>query len=342
MASTEQGWWKTDAPLAQPTRYFEATFLPKAKALYRVWLRLSAASKSDDSVWVQFTGGTDANAAPLWRVGTTSALPVNLERCDGCGVSGWGWQDGAWWITNTPLVRFASGVPQTIRVQTREDGVRIDQIVLSPATYVKDAPGAPTNDGTVLPRTAAPLTPGNVVLRAVDAVARVGNWAIESDSTAADGKRLGTAERGWWNTASALASPPNYVDLTFAAVAGVPYRAWFRMSAYGNSAANDSVWAQYSGSLVSGQSAFRIGTTSGFPVNRERCDGCAFSGWGWQDSAYWTGKTGTITFATTGVQTIRVQTREDGVRFDQIVISPNDFLSAAPGATNNDATIVLR
>jgi hypothetical protein len=342
MASTEQGWWKTDAPLASPTRFFEASFVPVANAAYRVWLRLSAASKADDSVWVQFTGGSDANGAAQWRTGTTSALLVNLENCEGCGVAGWGWQDGAWWNASAPLVRFASAAPQTIRVQTREDGVRIDQIVLSPVDYLSNAPGAPTNDGTQLARTGAPLTAANVVLRAGDAVALVGNWANEADASGAGGRRLGTAERGWWNTQAALAAPPHHVDLTFTAIAGVPYRTWLRMSAYGSSGANDSVWLQYTRSLVDGQPAWRIGTTSGLIVNRETCEGCGFSGWGWQDAAWWTGQTGTITFATTGVQRIRLQTREDGVRVDQIVLSPDNYLAAAPGAANGDSTIVPR
>jgi hypothetical protein len=293
-------------------------------------------------VWVQFTGASDANGTAQWRTGTTSALLVNLEACEACGVAGWGWQAGAWWIANAPLVRFASSAPQTIRVQTREDGVRVDQIVLSPVDYLASAPGAPTNDGTMLARTGAALDAANVVLRAGDAVALVGNWASEADASGADGRRLGTAERGWWNTQAALAAPPNYVELTFTAIAGVPYRAWLRMSAYGNSGGNDSVWAQYSGSLVDGQAAWRIGTTSGLAVNREACEGCGLSGWGWQDAAWFTGQTGAVTFATTGVQTIRLQTREDGVRVDQVVISPDDFLAVPPGAANADSTIVPR
>ena len=342
MASTEKGWWNTAAALAAPANYFEVPFVPAANTAYHVWLRLSAASKADDSVWVQFTGARNASAAPLWRVGTTSGLPVNLEACSGCGVSGWGWQDGAYWLDGGAVVRFASAAPQTIRVQTREDGVRIDQIVLSPVRYMSDAPGAPTNDATTLTRTGAVLAARDVILRAVDAVRLAGNWKNEADATGADGRRLGSADLGWWNTTAALASPSHYVDLTFTAVAGVPYRTWLRLSAVGNSKANDSVWVQYSGAVVSGKPAFGIGTTSGLIVNRETCEGCGMTGWGWQDSAWWTGLNGTVTFATTGVQTIRLQTREDGVRVDQIVVSPSTYLSKAPGAANGDQTIVPR
>ncbi|HEX7772559.1 MAG TPA: PKD domain-containing protein, partial [Pyrinomonadaceae bacterium] len=51
-----------------------------------------------------------------------------------------------------PLVLFAASGTQTIRVQLREDGINLDQIVLSPQTYVSTAPGAFKNDSVILPR----------------------------------------------------------------------------------------------------------------------------------------------------------------------------------------------
>ena len=49
-----------------------------------------------------------------------------------------------------PLVYFNVTGPQTIRIQTREDGISIDQIVLSPATYLTTAPGPNKNDSRIL------------------------------------------------------------------------------------------------------------------------------------------------------------------------------------------------
>ena len=154
MQSSDAGWSSTGGPLAAPGDYFEARFVPQAQRAYRVWVRLRAAgdSKFNDSVWVQFSGAIDANGAPLWQVGSASALLVNLEACAGCGVAGWGWQNGAWWLAQDTIVRFPSASLQTIRVQTREDGVDIDQIVLSPVTYFDRAPGSPTRDSTVVPK----------------------------------------------------------------------------------------------------------------------------------------------------------------------------------------------
>jgi hypothetical protein len=49
-----------------------------------------------------------------------------------------------------------------------------------------------------------------------------------------------------------------------------------------------------------------------------------------------------ITFETTGLQTLRVQPREDGLAIDQIVLSPQQFLTATPGTLKNDTTIVSK
>jgi hypothetical protein len=50
-----------------------------------------------------------------------------------------------------PVISFAVTGPQRMRIQNREDGLAIDQIVLSPGTYLERAPGALTNDRTILP-----------------------------------------------------------------------------------------------------------------------------------------------------------------------------------------------
>jgi hypothetical protein len=48
------------------------------------------------------------------------------------------------------MLRFPEGGYQRIVIQTREDGVSIDQIVLSSETYVNTRPGAAKNDHTIL------------------------------------------------------------------------------------------------------------------------------------------------------------------------------------------------
>jgi hypothetical protein len=39
-----------------------------------------------------------------------------------------------------------------MRIQVREDGVMLDQIVLSPSTFMSAAPGPVTNDTTIVPK----------------------------------------------------------------------------------------------------------------------------------------------------------------------------------------------
>ena len=141
---------------ASPTDYFELTFNAVAGKAYRIWIRGKADYNywPNDSVFMQFSGSVDAGGAPVWRIGTTSAAEYNLEECSGCGVSGWGWQDNGWGSgVLGPLVRFNTTGPQTIRIQTREDGLSIDQIVLSPAAYLTTSPGPNKNDATILGKT---------------------------------------------------------------------------------------------------------------------------------------------------------------------------------------------
>jgi hypothetical protein len=63
------------------------------------------------------------------------------------------------------------------------------------------------------------------------------------------------------------------------------------------------------------------------------------SGWGWADNGYGT-LGGPVYFDSSGVQRIRIQQREDGLRIDQIVISADAYASTAPGSRKGDNTIV--
>ena len=82
---------------------------------------------------------------------------MNLEDCSGCGLSGWGWQDNGWGVgVMGQSIYFQTTGAHKIRVQVREDGLSIDQIVLSPVTYLSASPGTLMNDTTILPKTTAP------------------------------------------------------------------------------------------------------------------------------------------------------------------------------------------
>ncbi|MFN7913970.1 MAG: endonuclease/exonuclease/phosphatase family protein [Vicinamibacterales bacterium] len=152
IVSADRGWSSVDAPVANPHDYFEASFTAPANVRYHVWVRMRAAgnSKWNDSVWLQFSDARDAAGNPRYAIGTADGLLVNLENCKDCGHASWGWQDKAYWLQQANVVQFQNGGTHRIRVQTREDGVAVDQIVLSAATYLTSAPGPVANDTTLL------------------------------------------------------------------------------------------------------------------------------------------------------------------------------------------------
>jgi hypothetical protein len=154
LVTSDAGFVAADAPLANPTDYVDVTFDVNPATPYAVWLRLSASGDSmlNDSVWVQFSDAT-ANGSSVYPMNTTSGLLVNLAT-DGSGGSlrGWGWQHTAYWLSQPTTVTFPTGGTHTLRIQVREDGVQLDQIVLSPGTYLHSAPGPVSNDSTIVPK----------------------------------------------------------------------------------------------------------------------------------------------------------------------------------------------
>jgi Bacterial Ig domain/Right handed beta helix region len=430
---------KLEAPLASPAHYFELTFDAEAGKPYRLWVRGKALNNdwANDSLFAQFDGSVDASGAAVYRIGTMSATWVGLEECSGCGLAGWGWQDNGWGAgVLGPPIYFASTGRQRIRIQVREDGLGLDQIVLSAARYLTAAPGPSKNDTTILSSTsnAAPAvgltaptdgatfaagsnitisatasdadgtvaqvdfyagttllgtdktvpygvtwsnvaagdytltaavidnagartastavrisvtddtsTPADeIVLYAAEAPVVAGNWAVTADATAAGGFRLQNPNAGAAKLEAPLATPAHYFELTFDAEAGKPYRLWVRGKALNSDWANDSLFAQFDGSVdASGAAVHRIGTTSATWVGLEECSGCGLAGWGWQDNGWGAGVLGPpIYFAASGRQRIRIQVREDGLGLDQIVLSAARYLTAAPGPSKNDTTIL--
>lgn len=181
---------------------------------------------------------------------------------------------------------------------------------------------------------------GDIVLYTGDAATRIvgTQWVREADPTAAGGVRLRDKDAGLARPTTALAAPGDYFEITFVAPAGVPYHLWLRGKADANSWGNDSVFVQFSdvtGSLID--------TTGAAEVNLEDCNGCRVAGWGWQDNGYGSGVLGPdLVFTRPGEHTLRIQTREDGLSIDQIILSPAEFRTRAPGPLMNDANIYRR
>jgi hypothetical protein len=86
------------------------------------------------------------------------ALVVNLEEKEGEGVTGWGWQDNAYFEDDSGDVRFEKSGVHTLLVQSREDGVAID-LVDPPQSGEPLAVEIGSTTG-VRRRTRPPLLPG--------------------------------------------------------------------------------------------------------------------------------------------------------------------------------------
>jgi len=91
----------------------------------------------------------DAAGQPVARIGTPQGAAVVLQDHDGALLAGWGWNDNGWASLGTPYTFAVTGA-QTLRIQQREDGMMIDQIVISPAKYLSTAPGPLTGDRTII------------------------------------------------------------------------------------------------------------------------------------------------------------------------------------------------
>ncbi len=195
--------------------------------------------------------------------------------------------------------------------------------------------------GAVVPSatpTPTPLSSDNIIIHASDVLSSNihGNWILSPVADAADGEVLLNPDLGAAK-ASPLAKPVDYVDLTFTAQANTPYHLWLRMKATNDSYSNDSVSVQFSDSTDGNT----INSINAWPVILENGHGAGDAGWGWNDNAY-DGMGPNIIFATSGTHTIRLQAREDGIMFDQIVLSPSTYINASPGLFKNDTTILSK
>jgi hypothetical protein len=255
-----------------------------------------------------------------WRE-TSSGSPVTYVVTGGGGAPLYPAGTAAWTAASRSAFHYVRGT-------------------VSDCTIVLEAVGldGAVFDGTRLERCA--VAP-EVVIRAADVTRTFGSWTRTADPSAASGIKLVTSDVGWATLNAPLASPLDYVEATFDAPAGVPYRLWLRLRATGDTKYSESTWVQFSDAVTpAGARKYPIGSTEGLLVNLEDCYGCGVSAWGWQNRAYWLADTGEVRFSTSGTHTLRIQVREDGVQLDQIVLSPAAFLSASPGRLKNDSTIL--
>jgi hypothetical protein len=215
--------------------------------------------------------------------------------------------------------------------------------------YTTTAGTAATVNGSASTDAEAPLVRydwhfgEDIVLRAADvplANFQSTRFRRVSVSGAAGGVAIENPNWGEARRTTAYSNPNSYVELTFEAASGVPYWIWVRMRAAGNSWSNDSLHFQFDRSVnANGAAIYRIGTRNSLPVILQNCTGATLSDWGWNDGG-WCGIGAPVYFQAAGRQRLRIQQREDGVMFDQIVISSNVYSAKSPGLLKSDSTIV--
>ena len=154
VASADRAGPTVSTPFAAPVDYFEATFNAVRGVRYRLWLR-HARCRPDNKF--NERSGSNSQEAPM-RVETSyiASAPTQalMSTCDiaataACLGLGLAESPGSWenrpsrdLVRRTAHIRFAC--------KSREDGVSIDQIVLSPQRFVDSAPGPPTGDNTIV------------------------------------------------------------------------------------------------------------------------------------------------------------------------------------------------
>src|SRR4051812_766518 len=198
-----------------------------------------------------------------------------------------------------------------------------------------------TTGGTAPPPPPAPAGATTVVMWTstnVSAPNIAGDWQFNNDATAAGGRSLWNPDHATARVSPPLPAPVNYFETTFTAVAGVPYHLWVRLKAQGNSLTNNSISVQFDDALDRfGSPLYRIGSAQGAEIVLQ--DASGLSNWGWEDNGFQGGAPTMIYFPATGTHRLRIQQRYDGAMVDQIVLSPDAFVTTAPGPTRDDAHI---
>lgn len=169
--------------------------------------------------------------------------------------------------------------------------------------------------------------PEEIVIHASQACQTYGDFHKENDTTAADNIRIDDTEggdrAGGHFGCAAESSPANYTDFSFNALADTLYHLWIRLKVIAEDeddwGTSDSLYLQFSDSINgSDEPINRIGTSQALVVSYQDDE------WDWDN--IWTGCTPTpvgddFYLEETGAHTVRVQRREDGYSFDQILIS---------------------
>lgn len=195
----------------------------------------------------------------------TDVLTVNLGDEENKGISGWGWQDNAFFEYDTGIIRFEKDGLHRIRLQSRERGVSIEQICFVAEAQEESLVNASSRDSvknednmyTVI----NPAGNEMIIIMAEDIPdsgvfggwKKVGDPTSQSDLVLKETEVPGKEEKP-------LLKPEDYFEADFYAPGCIDYHLWVRMKAENNSPSHDSVYIQFSDTInTEGDPAYRIG-----------------------------------------------------------------------------------
>lgn len=151
-------------------------------------------------------------------------------------------------------------------------------------------------------------------------------WRFVDSAGSPGGKAVDTP-----NSGGNLDPPPEsdpHITAKIKVEGGVPYRVWVRMKVgtpKGVSKAN-KLWVQFS-KVVDASGKEILKPESGSYLTAQ---GPTTSGWAWVPCELGSAKSTKITFKGGGEVTVYIQAGQEGVGFDQLVLSPARYLDAAP------------
>jgi len=176
----------------------------------------------------------------------------------------WGWQDATYYGPEDGNVYFQSNGSHTIRVQSRQEGVSLDTILLNPYEDIDAGLKAGSTDEIYRLLTTPELLvkyPDLVVISAGDVPSNrlYGKWKRKSDSSTLFKFRLDDLPAKNWHYQPRI-NPTNYFETDFIAKKAIKYRVWMRMRADKGNPLRDSVYVQFNDSTdAHGRERYRIG-----------------------------------------------------------------------------------
>lgn len=197
----------------------------------------------------------------------SDALVVNLldSPSQKAHSKEWGWEDSTRFGPDDGTVGFAQDGRQVIRVQSRQDGVSLDMILLCPDERLDDALRRRTTAEIDLMLASDEMrkTYSDLIMipaAAVDPARIHGKWKKKRDPSALSGFCLADLppQRVWHYQPSI--QPDHYFETEFSARKNVRYRVWIRLKAYRGDPLHDSVYVQFDDSVDNwGRPRYRIG-----------------------------------------------------------------------------------